>query len=71
VPTALLLRRHSCSGTRCGFLSLLASSEMRLPRRVPITAITAITGINLKYLHAIIMGAPVSADYCERFLSPF
>src|SRR5262249_17469065 len=53
--------------TRSGSsLRLAASSEMRGLRRVPITAISAMTGIDRKYLYAIIMGAPVSADYCDR-----
>jgi hypothetical protein len=30
------------------------------------TAIAAMMGIDRQYLYEIIMGAPVSADYCKR-----
>lgn len=48
------------------FLRLAASSEMRGEQRVPITAIASMTGIDRRRLHAIVLGAPVSADYCQR-----
>jgi hypothetical protein len=33
-------------------------------RRGPIAALSSMTGISRKHLHAIILGAGVSADYC-------
>ena len=48
------------------FLRLTASSELRSSPRVSIVAISAMTGIKRKYLYEILIGAPVSVDYCER-----